>query len=390
MQFTIARQPELHVGPGLSSKLPALLAARGARRVFLVAGRHFLSAGAEALVADLAAAGLVLAGRGEVAGEPSPELVDALAVALAEGDADAVLAVGGGAVLDAGKALAASPFLPGGVGAYLEDVGRLKPDGRRLLLACAPTTAGTGSEATKNAVLSRPGPGGWKKSLRHEGYVPDLALLDPLLQRDCPRAVTAASGLDAVTQLLESYLSVKANPCTDVLCLEGLRAAGASLERCLRDGGDLEARSAMAWAAYLSGVCLANAGLGAVHGMAGVLGGVSRIPHGLCCGLLVGPTLAALAEKARSGHPRGGWFLERLERAAKAFLGSGDPAREAGAGEVLAARLEALAREGGLGRLGDWGLAASDLPGLAAASDDKNAAIILEPGEKAGILSRLG
>jgi len=222
----------------------------------------------------LAAEGLSLR-RYPVSGEPSPEVVDRIAASL---EADVVVAIGGGSAIDAGKAVAAMAEEGGSIVDYLEEVGTKPPTGRRRFLVAVPTTAGTGSEATANAVISRVGASGFKKSLRHEGYIPDIALIDPELALDCPPAVTAASGLDAITQLLEGFVSTGGNPLTDALGRSGLATAGRSFSRAVHEG-DLIARSAMAYAAYLSGVILAIAGLGIVHGIASPLGGAYPVPH---------------------------------------------------------------------------------------------------------------
>jgi alcohol dehydrogenase class IV len=178
-----------------------------------------------------------------------------------------------------------------GVINFLEGVGTKSPGGKKLPFAALPTTAGTGSECTKNAVLSSPGPGGFKKSLRHDNYIPDLALIDPLWLADLPRDTAASCGMDAFSQLLESYLSTAASPFSDALALKGLEGFLTSFTPLLKGCATEEDLSAIALGASLSGLTLANAGLGTVHGLAGTLGGLMTIAHGTACGLLMPPVM---------------------------------------------------------------------------------------------------
>jgi len=199
--------------------------------------------------------------------------------------------IGGGSVLDAGKAVAAMLCHDGSVQDYLEGVGTKAPTGKTVPFIALPTTAGTGSEATKNAVLSRPGPDGFKKSLRHDGFVPSAAIIDPELAMACPPVTTLACALDAFSQLLEARVSTAATPITQALSRQGLRlfARGSRLfsDNLYQSRMELSLRWDLAMAAYLSGVTLANAGLGTVHGMAGPIGAFTHVPHGVACGCLL-------------------------------------------------------------------------------------------------------
>jgi alcohol dehydrogenase class IV len=224
-----------------------------------------------------------------ISGEPSPERVDEAVNRFRREKIEVVLAIGGGSVIDAGKAISAMLTKNCSVFEYLEGVGTGKiHDGRKIPLVAVPTTAGTGSEATKNAVLSRIGEKGFKKSLRHENFVPDIALIDPILMLSCPPEITAAAGMDAFTQLLEGYVSPKSSPMTDVLAYCGMEYISGNLTEVYISGQEnIPARSAMAFAALLSGITLANAGLGIVHGLASSIGGYFEIPHGVICGTLI-------------------------------------------------------------------------------------------------------
>lgn len=239
-----------------------------------------------------------------VEGEPSPDIVDATVAEFGDKRIEVVLACGGGSVIDAGKAISAMLLLKGSVCEYLEGVGTgAAHDGSKVPFIAVPTTSGTGSEATKNAVLSRIASDGFKKSLRHDNFVPDIALLDPLLTLSCPPHVTAACGLDAFTQLLESYVSTNASPVTDALALGGLESAGKCLVPACTDGsGDADIRAGMAYAALMSGVTLANAGLGVVHGLASPIGGRFDIPHGVVCGTLIGGATSVTINKLMNEH----------------------------------------------------------------------------------------
>jgi alcohol dehydrogenase len=405
MNFTVSRMPELACGVPAAKAIAKALSSSGSKRVFVAAGRRSFhdTPARPALEKALSAAGIAVE-YGIVSGEPTPESIDALVAALKSFGADSVCGIGGGSALDTAKALAAMAVEAGSVADFLEDVGTRLPSGRRLPLFMAPTTAGTGSEATKNAVLSRVGENGFKKSLRHDGYMPDFAVLDPVLAAGCPPEATAASGLDAVTQLLESYVSSKASPLTDALALEGLFHAGLSLEKAVRSGSDLEARAGMAYAAYLSGVCLSNAGLGAVHGMAGVLGGIHPIPHGVACGTLLSATTAALVsllEDKGDADSLAKFGLAGLVLSGKspAFGSSGGihggstsgsgRGRGGGTETGIAILLELLERwtaDFGMKRLSAFGVGPAELASIAAASGNKNAPAALPPAALESIL----
>jgi alcohol dehydrogenase class IV len=312
--FEFATAGKILAGAGRAAELPGVVAGLGSR-VLVCTG------------ADPARHGGLLAGLGlpavvfAVAAEPTVELARACVAAAREHGADVVAAVGGGSVLDLGKAVAMLLGNGGDPLDYLEVIG----SGRKITqpsvpCVAVPTTAGTGAEVTANAVLASPAHG-LKASLRSSLMIPRVALVDPELTVSCPPKVTAASGLDALTQCLEPFVSVRANPLTDGLAREGLRRAAAGLRAAYADGSDLGARADMAMCSLLGGIALANAKLGAVHGLAGVIGGTADVPHGMACAALLAPVMEANVRALRSGQP-GGPALDRYTEAARLLTAS--------------------------------------------------------------------
>jgi alcohol dehydrogenase len=288
--FQIARLPRIEFGGGRLQRVPEIAASFGTRAL-LVLGRQSFQASSHwtPLERELQKRGLsweVLT----IEGEPSPEMVDRSVDALRYDDIELVIGIGGGSVLDAAKAVAGLLRVNRSVLDYLEGVGPELPyEGPAVPFIAVPTTAGTGSEATKNAVLSRQGPDGFKKSFRHEMLVPEYAVVDPDMLASCPSELIAANGMDALTQLLESYVSLRSNAFTDALAWSGLTAVRDCLLPWYRDPASAaSAREGMAYGALVSGITLAQVGLGSVHGLASPLGALFPIPHGVVCGTLVG------------------------------------------------------------------------------------------------------
>jgi alcohol dehydrogenase class IV len=222
-----------------------------------------------------------------ITGEPNPELINQIVQRAKEFKPNFVLSIGGGSVLDSGKAIAALFFEEESVTNYLEGVGVSKPSGRTLPHIAIPTTSGTGSEATKNAVISKPGKNGFKKSLRHDNYVPALAIIDPELLITCPLETSIYSGLDAFTQLFESFISVNATALTDMYASQGLKLFLKYFQTVINNLTSIEARESLGLSSYYSGISLANAGLGTLHGLAGSLGGIISEAHGAICAKLI-------------------------------------------------------------------------------------------------------
>ena len=304
--FGLGRLPRITFGPGVFGQVPMIAAQHGARAFLVTGGRSFNDSPRRAeLEAGLAGAGVTLVGSTSVSGEPGPDDVESPVSEYRDQGIEVVLGVGGGAALDTAKAIAALLPVETELMDHLEGVGRGVPyPGGALPVVAVPTTAGTGSEATRNAVITRRGPNGYKRSFRDESMVPADAVVDPELLSSAPRSLIAANGLDALTQLLEALTSQRATPFTDALARDGLAAVQHSLLawHAQPEGPDAAAaRSHMAYAALLSGVCLANAGLGAVHGFASPLGAQLPIPHGMACGAVLWQTtstnITALTER---------------------------------------------------------------------------------------------
>jgi alcohol dehydrogenase class IV len=321
MTFEFATAGRILFGRGKSQQIPTLARDLGRRALVVLGGS---SRGGTTLTAGLADAGvrpLVF----NVSGEPTTHLVDqATGIARAEG-CDLVISQGGGSVIDAGKAVAVMLGNPGAVRDYLEVAGGGKPLLRPgVPFIAAATTAGTGSEVTRNAVLDVPEEK-VKASLRSPHLLARVAVVDFELTVSLPPAITAYTGMDAVTQLIEPFVSSAANPLTDGVCREGLPRAARSLARAYRDGSDLAARENMALVALLGGIALANAKLGAVHGFASVLGGTTGHAHGAICARLLPFVMEA---NIRAAGERGGpSTLERYVEVARVL--TGDPEADA-------------------------------------------------------------
>lgn len=334
--FGFATATEILFGRGQAVAAPARVAAMG-RRVLLVGGAS--PARGDRLADGLVEAGCMLA-RFAVPREPDMALVEA-GVALARAEAvEVVVALGGGAVIDAGKAIAALVPAPRPMLTYLEVVGDGRPlDAAPLPFVALPSTAGTGAEVTRNAVIGVPA-AARKVSLRDPRMLPRLAIVDPALTDGCPREVTLASGLDAITQVIEPYVCTRANPLTDALCRDAIPRGLAALLRLIA-GEDREARDEMAWVSLCGGLALANAGLGAVHGLAGPLGGLTGAAHGAICGALLPHVLAA--NRAAVSDPALAARLDQVgDWIGRAFGVAGAPVDHA------AALLAAWSRQAGL------------------------------------------
>lgn len=382
MTFEFATANRVIFGRGTVKQLPALCREYGTRAMVVTGSNPRRHA---AVWENLSQAGLETPAF-QISREPMiDDILRGVEIAKAA-KAELMIGLGGGSVVDAGKAIAAMATQPGELFDYLEVIGRGQPLERAPLPYIAvPTTAGTGAEATRNAVLSSP-EHGVKVSLRHHSMLPAIALVDPELARDCPPEVTAASGMDALVQCLEAYVSRRAQPLTDALCLEGVRRTVRSLEAAVRDGDNLDAREDLALAALFSGMALANAGLGAVHGFAAPIGGQFPAPHGAVCAALLAPVWEANLKKLRTNGDEAS--LARFETIAR-LLPLSSSSVEA---EQAVAYFRDLAQRLNIPRLSHYDIRESDFKSLAhkaaASSSMRGNPVELGQKELAGVLRK--
>ncbi|MCI4667619.1 MAG: iron-containing alcohol dehydrogenase [Bacteroidia bacterium] len=368
-EFQLTAFPRLFFGEGKLMQLPEILREYGPWVLILTGKKSFLEGeNWKNLQAALRKEGIIWS-HAAIEGEPNPRMIDQIVNDHRDSVVDAIVAIGGGSVMDAGKAISAMLCENGSVKDFLEGVGTRKPSGEKIPFIAVPTTAGTGSEATKNAVISEPGINGFKKSLRHDNFIPDVALADPKLALGLSEEITAYTGMDAFTQLLEAYVSTKANPLTDALAEQGLAYIKLGLESAVKDAGNSESRAYMAYAAFLSGVCLANAGLGLVHGFASVIGGILPIPHGLVCARLMGPVNRLTVEKLIEETPEALSF--RKYQKAGEIMGF-TPGKSDMAAKFLVEEIERFSKEFELARFGDFGLKHDELDLIIERSSPKN------------------
>jgi alcohol dehydrogenase class IV len=369
--FDFYRTPRLVFGSGRVKELGQIAASYGSE-VLVVTGKDSLDrTGHWRKCAEAFKKAAVRFHRYSFSGEPSPDVVDHAVERFASPSLGAVVAVGGGSVIDCAKAIAAMLPLGEPITPYLEGVGTKTHPGKTLPFIAVPTTAGTGSEATKNAVISKVGRKGFKKSLRHDNFTPACALVDPELTLTCPPQVTASCGMDAFTQLLESFVSPQASPVTDALALTGIQHIASALAPASTDrGDDIECRSSLAYAAFLSGVTLANAGLGIIHGLAAPLGGLVPIPHGIVCATLVAEACRMNIKRIQELHGPDDIMLVKYSHAGR-VLSCRPDADILTSCDLLVQKLDEWTQQLSMPRLGHYGVAESDLEALAAQAGQK-------------------
>jgi alcohol dehydrogenase class IV len=382
MRFEFATAARIIFGAGTLRGIGPPAAEMGSRAL-VVTGRT--PERAQPLL-DLLAAQEIEAVTFSVAGEPTTEVVRLGTQRAQDTECDLVIGFGGGSALDTGKAIAALLTNGGDPDDYLEVIGRGQPITRTSAPYIAiPTTAGTGAEVTRNAVLLWP-EHRVKVSLRSPLMLPRLALVDPDLTHSMSPEVTASTGLDALTQVMEPYVSNRANPLTDALCREGMRRAARSLRKAYKHGDDAAAREDMALTSLFGGLALANAGLGAVHGFAGPIGGMFPGPHGAVCACLLPHVMAINVRALRERAPESE-ALRRYDEIARIMTGN-----ERATADNGVAWVEELCRALQVSSLASYGETEDDFPMLiekaSVASSMKGNPIALTPDETREILTR--
>ncbi|MCL4562411.1 MAG: iron-containing alcohol dehydrogenase [Chloroflexi bacterium] len=382
MRFEFATAGKILFGEGVLGEIGGI-AQRMGKRLLVVLGKKAVDPSLLLSRLDEAKIGWI---EFRVDGEPTIEAVNAGLRIARDGSADMVLGMGGGSVLDAGKAIAALRTNPGEVLEYLEVIGQ----GRALAnpplpYIAIPTTSGTGSEVTRNAVLASPAHK-MKISLRSPLMLPRAALVDPELTYSLPPDVTARTGMDALTQVIEPFLSTRSNPISDALCLEGMRRGGRSLLRAFENGEDAQARQNMALCSLLGGLALANAGLGAVHGFASPIGGMYSAPHGAICARLLPLVHATNLRALRERDPENA-ILSKFDAVGRLLVGD-----ERATADDGVRRLEELCEALRIPRLSAYGITPGDIPSIVEkslqASSMKTNPIRLSQDELAEILER--
>jgi alcohol dehydrogenase class IV len=357
MHFEFATATRILFGPGKIREVPSAAASWGRRALIVHSSRT--PDRLDAFISELQTHNVECT-RFSTMGEPTiPKILEGIGIAKSA-RCELVIGYGGGSALDGAKAISALMMNPGNPLDYLEVVGAGKP----LVNPCAPcicipTTAGAGSEVTRNAVLTSP-EHRVKVSLRSPRMFPILSVIDPELTYSLPASVTASTGMDALTQLIEPFVCKNANPLVDALCREGIHLAAHSLRTAFHDGGDAKARENMSLAALLGGLALTNAGLGAVHGIAAPLGGMFPVPHGTACARLL-PFLMETNIRALNARAKDSQTLDRYQEIARLLTGKPDAKKEEGFEWV-----QAMCSELKIPSLSELGISDKDLPEIAA------------------------
>ncbi|MBI4648854.1 MAG: iron-containing alcohol dehydrogenase [Bacteroidia bacterium] len=368
ISFNFISTPDIYFGVGKRNLLPEIIKKYGSPVLLLIDKTLSLSDMFHNIEKEITSV-LIKYYYETVSHEPSPKDIDNITENYRKRSIQTIVAVGGGSVLDTGKAVSAMLKKQDSVIHYLEGISTKSHDGLKIPFIAVPTTAGTGSECTKNAVLSDVGEKGFKRSLRNENFVPYVAIVYPELTLTCPHEITASCGMDAFTQLMEAYTSVKAFPLTDSICETALQYISSSLLKSFFNPDDIVARSQMAYAAMISGISLANAGLGAVHGIAAAIGGFFNIPHSVICGSAMAPCNKISLTKILNNDPANP-VLEKLVNAGRYFSAEKNNCSIFYANSFIET-LYSLTETLKIPKLGQFGIKNSDIDKIISATDLK-------------------
>lgn len=385
--FFFSKVPPIHFGAGKLHQLPKLIQQFNGKNVLLVTGGKSLQASGQFANVEILLASAGARHHHVVCdAEPTAPDIDRICEEHRSLSIDVVVGIGGGSAIDAGKAISAMLPHENSIFDHLEGVGRNIPhSGVKVPYIAIPTTSGTGSEVTKNAVISEVGEHGYKKSLRHDNLIPNAVIVDGTLLTSCPSSITAACGMDAFTQLLEPYLSPTASPLTDAIAWSGLEAIADNLLPAYGEGAaDIAVRENMAYASLVSGIALANAGLGIVHGLASPIGGFFPIPHGVVCGTLMAAAVRANWQAMKAREPENLAISKMARLGQRLSLTPGKP--DAFYCDMLVTILEEWTEQLELPYLSAYGIHASDLDKILDQTQNRNNPIELTRDEIYGLI----
>ncbi len=385
--FSLTKTPTIHFGVEKFNSLAMLITKFGDKPLLVISNSFKSSEFYEELIYNLEVSNIDFR---EILskGEPTPEFIDSIKELFKNEltPFTVIVSIGGGSVIDAGKAISATLLENGSVKDYLEDMETRTHSGHKIPFIAVPTTSGTGSEATKNAVISEVGPGGYKKSLRHENFVPDIALVDPRLMASCPNAVTVACGLDTLTQLIEGYVSTESNSLTDSLAISGIQHFAKSFSLLINNKNeDLTARTNLAYASLLSGIVLANAGLGTIHGFSSSIGGFFKIPHGVICGLLLSDVTEVSIKGLFQAEKENIHYIKKYANIGKILSGDKSLTDKEACHKLINSLKELLAISN-FSSLSKYGVTIKDIDKIVSETSNKNNPYKLNSGELKEIL----
>ena len=312
-EFTFQKTPKIFFGSKSLNYLTTILKEKKVDNALMITGHNSLKrSGKLDIITSLIKESNAKPCWIKTVEEPTVDFIDAIVKEFRNKNFDVIISIGGGSSIDTGKAISAMLLCNDSIINYLDGVGTKKHDGRKIPFIAIPTTAGTGSEATNNAVIRKKGVDGFKRSLRHNNFIPDFAIVDPELTLTQPKDVSTFAGLDALTQLIEAFVSTKASAMTDALNYSGLKDFYDNLVKvCTNDPNNINARSCLSYGALISGITLTNAGLGIVHGFASEIGGPYNISHGVICGSLLLAATKANIDTLKSDTNKNLYYLKK-------------------------------------------------------------------------------